>query len=322
MKVRIEPAGHTLDTQPGERILDAAQRLGYDVPQSCRNGNCHLCSATLLQGRAGQREELIEQGELLSCIAEPLEDLVLHWEGVLAPDELPMRELSCQLVEATPLGADVWRVRLRTPAGKPLRYHAGQYLLLERPDGEVSAFSIASAPHEGRIIELHIQARDQSALALVEHLRRDRFARMRGPFGDCCLPRAPQRELVMIAAGTGLAQIQSMVEYCLAQGLTHPLHLYWGARQADDFYAAPHWPRWTQQSGIRLHQLVSDDDGFEGRKGVLAQAVLEDLTDLTRYDFYVCGSPGMVYGTLDALVEGGMPAEQMYSDVFAYAPRS
>lgn len=83
----------------------------------------------------------LDHGELFTCLAEPLEDCVLHWDGVLAPGELPVRELNCQVTECQAVGGDVFRVCLRAPAGKVPRYHAGQYLLLQRPDGEMAAFS-------------------------------------------------------------------------------------------------------------------------------------------------------------------------------------
>ena len=47
----------------------------------------------------------------------------------------------------------------------------------------------------------------------------------------------------------------------------------------------------------------------------------EDFADLKALHVYASGSPQMVYGTLDALVEAGMDAHQMRADVFAYAPR-
>ncbi len=159
MNVTLQPSGVTLALQPGERILDGARRLGYDCPQSCRNGNCHICAALLVEGRVRQAGAELDHGELFTCLAEPLEDCVLHWDGVLAPGELPVRELSCQVTECQAVGGDVFRVSLRTPAGKAPRYHAGQYLLLQRDDGEWSAFSLASAPHAGRDLELHILTR-------------------------------------------------------------------------------------------------------------------------------------------------------------------
>jgi CDP-4-dehydro-6-deoxyglucose reductase len=51
MNVTLNPSGAVLAVLPHERILDAARRLGYDCPQSCRNGNCHICAALLVEGR-------------------------------------------------------------------------------------------------------------------------------------------------------------------------------------------------------------------------------------------------------------------------------
>lgn len=321
MKVTLQPSGQVIDVLPGERIIDAARRLGFDAPQSCRNGNCHICAANLISGRVLQRGSERSSGELFTCIAEPLGDCELHWDGVLAPDELPSRRLACQLERIEELGGDVVRILLRMPAGKPLRYHAGQYLLLERPDQELSAFSIASAPDGSRLLELHILAHDQNAKALVEHLRLERIARIRAPFGDACLPRLPDQPLVLIAAGTGMAQMQSIIQFCLNKGVTTPIHLYWGVRHEESFYQAPCWEQWQEQPNLYLHQVVSDQPDWSGRQGMLSQAVCEDLTDLANYQFYVSGSPPMVYATLDALVAAGMPEAQMHSDVFAYAPR-
>lgn len=321
MKVTLQPSGAVLDTLPGERILDAARRLGYDCPQSCRNGNCHVCAALLVEGRVRQDGEVLDQGELFTCLAEPIEDCVLQWDGVLAPGELPVHELSCQLIECIDAGGDVFRVRLRAPAGKPPRYHAGQYLQVLRGDGEWAAFSLASSPHSGRELELHVLAREDSARNLLAFVQRQGFARVRLPFGDAHLAELPDGPLVLIAAGTGMAQMHSLIEYCRSQGFAHPVHLYWGARQPDDFYRVPHWQEWQTVDNLFLHQVVSDLCGWEGRCGLLHEAIREDFADLGALHVYASGSPAMVYATLDALVEAGMDAHQMRADVFAYAPR-
>ncbi|WP_435607114.1 CDP-6-deoxy-delta-3,4-glucoseen reductase [Pseudomonas knackmussii] len=320
MRVTLQPSGASFEAQPGERILDAARRLGFDCPQSCRNGNCHICAALLVEGSVRQDGEVRAQGELFTCLAEPLEDCVLHWDGVLAPGELPVRKLACQVTLCEAVGGDVWRVRLRAPAGKPPRYHAGQYLLIERPSG-ASAFSMASAPNEGRDLELHILTRENSAIELIEQLQRERFARVQLPFGDAHLAELPAGPLVLIAAGTGMAQMHSLIEHCRAQGFAHPVHLYWGVRQPEDFYALPHWDEWKSLPNLHLHKVVSDPVEWDGRRGLLHEAVCEDFADLAALTVYASGSPAMVYATLDALVAAGMDAHQMRADVFAYAPR-
>lgn len=321
MKVTLQPSGAELDVQPGERILDAARRLGYECPQSCRNGSCHVCTARLLAGRVRQQGIELRDGECLACLAEPLEDCRLEWMGVRAPGQLPEVEAVCQLIECVPVGGDVFRVRLRAPAGKALRYHAGQYLMLQREDGGFSAFSIASAPHEGRDLELHVLAREASAQGLLRYLQAQGMARVRLPFGDVHLATLPTGPLVLIAAGTGMAQMHGLIEHCRAQGFPYPVHLYWGVRQPEDFYELPHWSQWQREPHLRLHRVVSDLCGWEGRCGLLHEVVRDDFADLSGLNVYVSGSPTMVYATLDALVAAGMEARQMRADAFAYAPR-
>jgi len=246
---------------------------------------------------------------------------VLHWGGVRERGVLPVRSLACQMTECVAVGGDVFRVRLRAPAGKPPRYHAGQYLLIERPGDEPAAFSIASAPHCGRELELHILAREESAQRLLAQLQTEGWALVQLPFGDTHLAELPPGPLVLIAAGTGMAQMHSLIEHCRAAGFSHPVHLYWGVRHPDDFYQLPHWQDWERQAGLQLHRVVSEAAAWGGRCGLLHEVVCQDFHDLKALHVYASGSPAMVYGTLDALVEAGMDPHQMRADVFAYAPR-
>jgi CDP-4-dehydro-6-deoxyglucose reductase, E3 len=321
MRVTLQPSGAVLDTLPGERILNAAQRLGYECPQSCRNGNCHVCAALLVEGRVQQAGETRDHGEIYTCLAQPQEDCVVLWDGVLALGELPVRSVVCQLTECSEMGGDVWRVRLRAPAGKPPRYYAGQYVMLERENGEKSAFSLASAPHAGRDLELHVLVREDSARRLIEQLQRNAMIRVEMPFGDTHLSQLPDGPLVLIAAGTGMAQMHSLIEHCREKGFPHPVHLYWGVRRPEDFYTLEEWDAWQSIPNLHLHKVVSDLCGWEGRCGLLHEAVCEDIHDLSAVYVYASGSPAMVYGTLDALVAAGMDAHQMRADVFAYSPR-
>ncbi|HCS46680.1 MAG TPA: CDP-6-deoxy-delta-3,4-glucoseen reductase, partial [Pseudomonas sp.] len=69
MRVTLQPSGAVLEILPGERILDGARRLGYECPQSCRNGNCHVCAALLVEGRVEQAGNVRDHGEFYTCIA-------------------------------------------------------------------------------------------------------------------------------------------------------------------------------------------------------------------------------------------------------------
>ena len=50
VKVTLVPSGREFEAEPGERILDAARRGGFDLPHSCRRGNCLACRARVVTG--------------------------------------------------------------------------------------------------------------------------------------------------------------------------------------------------------------------------------------------------------------------------------
>lgn len=239
----------------------------------------------------------------------------------MSSDNQAEHRLTCPVTRIESLGADVYGVQLQLPNELNVNYQAGQYLLIEREDGEVSAFSIASAPQSGQLLELHILARENSALALLEQLRREQQAQIRLPFGEVTLSELDERPLLLIAAGTGMAQMHSLLEYCRHQQAAPPIHLYWGARAEEDFYTLPGWQQWQTLAHVHLHKIVSHDPSWHGRCGLLHEAVSQDLASLENFRVFVSGSPTMVYATLDAFVAAGMQPEQMQADAFSYAPR-
>ena len=65
----------------------------------------------------------------------------------------------------------------------------------------------------------------------------------------------------------------------------------------------------------------NNSSNWQGRIGLVGEAALKDFNDLSNTNVYVSGSAGMVYATLDSFVDRGMPEENMFSDVFSFAPR-
>lgn len=231
--------------------------------------------------------------------------------------------LECNVQGIHCIGADVYEVRLVLPDAAEAAFHAGQYLLLAAREGEFSPFSIASAPAELPLLRLHIQARELMPVRLLASLQQHGVARVQMPQGNVQVDLAgDERPLLLIAGGTGMSQMHSILEQARHQGCTRPIHLYWGGRELTDFYRLSAWRQWEQMPNVKLHKELSGDPEDEERGGTLLyEAVIRDLPDLTDFQVVASGSPAMVYATLDALVEHGMQPEQMQADAFSYAPR-
>lgn len=240
------------------------------------------------------------------------------------------RTLTCQVIEVEDLTPDVFRVLLegRTEA---MAHAAGQYLEMRLDEDTWVPFSIASRHADDGRLELHIQhwpERSNSAqlrrmLVVAEQLT------LRLPSGDCVLDPTSERPLLLIAAGTGFAQMKAIIEEAQHQSPERPIALWWAARERRDLYAESMVREWVRQfPQLRFHAVCEDgfEEGFaepriEGHHGRVDTALVSRLADVSAEDVYISGSPGMVYACVDVLASMGLEPSRVFSDVFAYAPR-
>jgi ferredoxin-nitrite reductase len=65
-----------------EYILDAAEKVGIEIENSCRAGTCGTCTAKVLKGEVTYEEDYdalsgLEAGEILTCCARPVSSVVI-----------------------------------------------------------------------------------------------------------------------------------------------------------------------------------------------------------------------------------------------------
>ncbi len=238
--------------------------------------------------------------------------------------------VNCLVTHCVPVNASVYRILLQPGDGDNRRFSfkAGQYLNIQQPNGQSNPFSIASSPDQADQLELHIDHHDSTA-PIIQLLQNEGAVTVELPLGDCCLP-APLSfktgaPIILVAASTGYAQMQSILLNLLNRGLSNPIHLYWGAKQASGFYLMDQLESLQQQhDNFHFTPVVSDVTEhcqWQGREGLLHQVIIDDFDNLSDAEVYISGSPLMVYATLDVLTDHGLPEKQAYSDVFHYAPR-
>lgn len=240
------------------------------------------------------------------------------------------RTLTCLVTEVEDLTPDVFRVQLE---GRPeaVAHEPGQYLELKLEEGLWVPFSIANAHGGDGGIELHIQhwpERENSA-RLRELMQVAERLTLRLPGGDCILDPDSTRPLLLVAAGTGFAQMKAIVEAALHADPAREIDLWWAARERRDLYLERLPREWAEgHPNVRFHAVteVAPEEALTGERvighrGRIDHALATALDDVSGHDVYVSGSPGMVYACVDVLASLGLSPSRVFSDVFAYAPR-
>ena len=327
--VRTEPAGHRFEVAPDQTILEAALAQRVGLPYGCRHGTCGSCSAQLITGEvrypSGRTEALAGQpsGTCLPCQAVPASDLVLRVAELERLSDIEVRTLPCRLAEKTQLNHDVMRLRLKLPEGQRLAFVAGQYLEFMLRDGSQRAYSIATAPHDDNLLELHLRRVPGGRFSdeVFERMEERSILRIRGPLGTFVLREASPRTILMVAGGTGFAPIKAMIEHALHRGIERPIRLYWGVRARRDLYLAELPQRWAEANpNFSWVPVLSEPDAdWEGRSGWVHQAVLDDHPSLAEVDCYLSGPPPMVDAGRAAFEAAGAGLDQLFSDAFEYA---
>jgi CDP-4-dehydro-6-deoxyglucose reductase len=331
-QITIRPSGHVFQAQDGETVLEAALREGYMLPYGCRNGACGSCKGKVTEGAVdhGNSQDSVlsaaerQLGAALFCQARPLSDLVIECREIGAVKDIPVKMLPCRVETLESVAPDVMRIRLRLPAAERLQFLAGQYIDILLKDGTRRSLSMANPPHDDGLLELHLRnSGGPFSTHVFTRMKAKDILRFEGPLGSFYLREDGSKPVVLVAGGTGFAPIKAIIEHAIHNKLKRPIILYRGARRPVDLYLNELPEKWQREHGITYVPVLSDvaaGDVWNGRRGLVHQAVMEDLPDLSGHEVYACGAPAMIEAARgDFCAHCGLPESAFYSDAFTPA---
>jgi CDP-4-dehydro-6-deoxyglucose reductase len=329
LNVKVLPSQHTFDLGIDETILQGAIRHGVGLPYGCQDGACGACKCRCVSGEVEMRAHQLkalpqherEAGFILTCCATALGDLVLECPELPPEGFFPVKKMPCRIAALERVAPDVIRLRVQLPANESFKYHPGQYLQFLLRDGTKRAYSMAGAATQEQQLEFHIRHMPGGKFTdpLFGTMKEKDMLRLEGPFGSFGLVEASTRPMVLLASGTGLAPLKAIIEALAAQGNARPATLYWGCRKQSDLYLHD----WLQQQAaalpwLRYVPVLSEPEaGWSGRTGLVHQAVMADLPDLSGHEVYACGVPIMVESAQrDFTSRCALPPDAFHADAF------
>jgi NAD(P)H-flavin reductase/ferredoxin len=332
--ILANPDNRILRVKEDESILDACLREGLPLAFDCRNGGCGVCKCSVLHGEVelgpyqGSALSDAERaaGQVLACVAKPVSDVEISYEPT-SQAARPVAVHEARVVSLDLLAPDVMRVRLEVEGGKRIDFYAGQYINILLDDGQKRAFSFATAPHEPGPIELQIRRIEGGRFTthVFTAMKVGDRLRFEGPVGSFFLREDGDKPVIFVAGATGFAPVKSMLEHAFHAGLKREMVLYWGTRTLADMYLRELPERWAaEHPNFRFVPVLSDpppEDRWQGRTGLVHEAILADYPDLAGHRIYACGSVAMVEAAQPAFARQGLSPDDCFSDAFSLAPR-
>ncbi|MCL2829751.1 MAG: CDP-6-deoxy-delta-3,4-glucoseen reductase [Betaproteobacteria bacterium] len=330
----FSPSGQQIRIGSDETILEAALRQGINLPCGCRHGACGACRATVLEGTVNhgktQEQALSEDdkaaGKALLCCAHATSDVRIAVRIVAAQSGIPVKILPARVEKRTPLAEDVIELKLKLPAGESLRFLAGQYIDFLLKNGERRSFSLANAPHDDEFLQLHIRRIPGGVFTeqVFSTMKERDILRLEGPFGSFFLREESDKPILFVAGGTGFAPVKGMIEHLIATRSARPVSLYWGARNRAGLYLDALAAKWEKEHpALRYIPVLSEasaEEQWTGRTGLVHEAAMRDLPDLSGWQAYVCGAPGLVAAARHDFGERcGLPEDEFFADSFEFA---
>ena len=323
-----------LKVQGGSPLLFTLQDEGIFIPSACGGkGTCAYCKVKVLDGGGPVlptetpylTESEMEENVRLSCQVKVRNDLAIE-----IPEELFLiREFTVKvdrLEDLTPYIKGLTLAIVEPDEG--ITFKPGQYIQLEIPKYKLSsapefrAFSMASIPDVNKKIELYIGLVEKGIVSTYvhEYLKEGDALVMRGPFGDFYY-RDSDREILMIATGTGLAPIMSILRYMRKEKIQRKTTLFFGTRIEEDLYCVEElkalekeMPNFTY---VPTLSRVPDGSSWKGERGRVTALIANQIPQGADLDVYICGSPEMVDSSLKIIKEKGIPDAHVYMDKFS-----
>lgn len=316
----------------GATLLSTLIEEKVFIPSACGGkGSCGYCKVKVLEGGgpvlATEKSYVTDEEELegirLSCQLKIKDNIKIE-----IPEELfNVKQYDYHVEYIKPETPTIKHLRVNLPEGEEITFKAGQYVQILAPkykgnDEEVyRAYSIASSPSDNKGVELYIGLVKNGIASTFVHdyLKEGNLLTVVGPYGDFFY-QDHEKEMVMVAIGTGMAPIMSILKYMRDQGIDRKATFYFGARTREDLFELDTLAQLEKDlPNFKFMPCLSrpkDSDNWEGEVGRVTDLLQKYLEDGSDKEAYLCGSPVMIDSVIPILEEKGMPSEAILYDKF------
>jgi benzoate/toluate 1,2-dioxygenase reductase subunit len=309
-----------------ETLVQAAIREKVPYAYQCLSGSCCSCQCHLLSGEmemdSGVATSLLPgehaAGLRLACVSRVSRnaEVTVDYPSTRGG---PVR-VNAFINRISWPASSVAELELELAEGDWLEFEPGQFVRLKVPGSDAwRSYSMSSTVDELPVLRLVIRCLESGVMSdyLRDRASVDDVLELEGPFGSFCWDPDLKRPHILIAGGTGIAPILSILDSMRGRsGTKPPTLLSFGCNDLNTlFYVEELGLRGHWMPRLELRVSVERGDPAGHRSGNPVQAVVD--TDVRENTVaYLCGPPPMVAAASTHLLELGVSPENIHAEQF------
>jgi glycine betaine catabolism B len=251
-------------------------------------------------------------------------------KAVAAPATEAKRSLLLLLSRTQEQTHDSKTLRFLLPQGNGFHPRPGQFLTFNWVlDGKriARSYSICSSPLQKGYLEITVKRTEGGHVStfLNERVNVGLTVEARGPSGQFCFDESQHQRVVMIAGGSGITPMMSMLRYIDDLGLTTDVTLLYFVRTPLDVIFANELPQLQESIQHFRHLIIPTraDSDWKGPSGHLTRELLtRNLTHLHSSVFFLCGPAGLMESARNILHSLDVPNTRILQESFGARPGS
>ncbi|WP_067676996.1 benzoate 1,2-dioxygenase electron transfer component BenC [Nocardia miyunensis] len=310
-----------------QTVADASYRARINIPLDCRDGACGTCKAFCESGDYdggayiddALSSDEAANGYVLPCSMKPKSDLVLQIRSSSAVAKTQPTRYAATITALDRLSPTTIALTAEIEDRDKLAFLPGQYVNIAVPGTDQSrSYSFSNGPADKSLTFL-IKLTPGGVMSryLTERAAVSDELTFLGPNGSFFL-RETERPVLLLAGGTGLAPVLSILRAMRASGTSRPAHLIYGVSTDDDVVELDALAELAAGlDGFTWDYCVSAPGSAAPNKGYVTSLIRDEHLYDGDVAVYLCGPPAMVESVRKEFASRGIEPTGFYYEKFA-----
>jgi Na+-transporting NADH:ubiquinone oxidoreductase subunit F len=328
--VGINSGSTVFKVNGGGTLLAALINNKVFIPSACGGkGSCGYCKVTVTVGGGPvlptettflNRTE-VRSGVRLACQVKIKQDMEIR----IPEDLLNAKQYQARVASVVTLTRDIKQLDFNLLDPDVIEQRPGQYVQIQAPSPEgpvFRAYSISSPSYEKNRVQLNVRLVPGGIASTYLHgLKEGDDVLLTGPYGEFRLSEDPEREIVCVGGGCGMAPMRNIIYSLYHQWPERTCWLFFGCRTTKDvFYLNEYRELAKQHPNFKIVYALSDplgpDETWDGETGFIHLAVDKLLVAGVKRQAFLCGPPPMIEAVMDVLKTKGLTGGDVFYDKF------